>query len=466
MTLRKELEEGARTVGQIVLASALLSVGAIAVAYFWTGRPVNAIDYKSIIISSFLLSNILLAIDWFVREHLWIRLRSMPWAKRLAYARAIAAVTSIAPLFQSDAAFNSPLSVFALIVCAVAWATVMAVGYEITYLRHGQLWFPLIVILAMLGLFAVVNITWHQGMSLATVPMNTLTERQKLIIPLLLGVPLVILGLTSWRLLRGKVLVDRPIGIVTRSERNGYPMLAWSQLAGSSETQAGADARGRLGLYLVFVGIFAVAGFLSGSIEGMVLSTLLGGWLGIFGLRESGTLALQGDTLRHVPHTKSAEERREEAAPVVHREDCRAYVEVEKGELYFCLNRGNLDDGPLPPVERVPLDSFGNFEEGSHREWFRSKLSSGEVKDWGVIIAQSNTGRVLRVAESIGERLWLVELLILLQRTFVEDRPLLQMRLDSIQRDESRPPSNSPAIDQVDQPATSPSPSSVPKRKF
>ena len=77
--------------------------------------------------------------------------------------------------------------------------------------------------------------------------------------------------------------------------------------------------------------------------------------------------------------------------------------------------------GPLPSSERVPFDSFGNFEEGSHKQWFRPPGAVNATLDWGVIVAQSSVGRIVLVAKLLHEQAWLIELLVKLQ-TRLSDR--------------------------------------------
>ncbi len=70
----------------------------------------------------------------------------------------------------------------------------------------------------------------------------------------------------------------------------------------------------------------------------------------------------------------------------------------------------------------MPFDSFGNFEEGSHKQWFRPRGAVTATLDWGVIVAQSSVGRIVLVAESVDEQAWLIELLVKLQTTFIAPR--------------------------------------------
>lgn len=155
---------------------------------------------------------------------------------------------------------------------------------------------------------------------------------------------------------------------------------------------------------------------------GMLFGFMLAALIGSFGLRGADKPVMQGDTLRLSPHTKTDEERLEESEPVTHYEICLAYLEVADDVIWFCVERGDFYTGQTSVVERVPWQSIGNFEEGSHKEWFRSRVDKRDVRDWGVIIAQSAVGRVLRVAESVDDRAWLIELLIKLQNMFIEPR--------------------------------------------
>lgn len=214
----------------------------------------------------------------------------------------------------------------------------------------------------------------------------------------------------------------RLIGRITEGSRNSYPALTWSQIVGSNETVAGNDARRRFRIYGGVIVASALAGAASGSAENMVFYAMVAAWLGALGLRGAGKFAMQGQTLGYTSHVKTEEERREELTPMTRREDCEAFIEQTDGALWFCVARGTASDGPLPVVERVPFDSFGNFEEGTHKQWFRPRGAVSETLDWGVIIAQSSVGRIVLVAQSVDEQAWLIELLVKLQTTFIGPR--------------------------------------------
>jgi hypothetical protein len=234
------------------------------------------------------------------------------------------------------------------------------------------------------------------------------------------SVILFLVGAAFWFLSRDQSM--RSIGRVNEGNRNGYQLLTWSQIVGTSETVAGKDGRRRFRIYGGVIVVAALAGVANGSAEDAAFYATVAAWLGALGLRGAGKFAMHGQTLVHVSHTKTDEERREELTPVTRREDCEAFVEEVDGVLWFCVARGTASEGPLPVVERVPFDSFGNFEEGSHKQWFRPRGTVSEMLDWGVIVAQSSVGRIVLVAQSVDEQAWLIELLVKLQATFIAPR--------------------------------------------
>ena len=238
----------------------------------------------------------------------------------------------------------------------------------------------------------------------------------------MMPIVLATLALAFWYFSKEPTESEEPVGIIVATLRAGLPALAWSQRVGTGDTEANDDARGRFKIYLGLIAVAAVLGLASGSFENAILWTVLAVWLGAFGLRGAGSLRTQGNNVQATPYVKTDSDRREEMTPMLRREDCEAFVEQSGPELWFCIARGDKRKGPLPIVERVPWESFGNFEEGSHKQWFRPRASVSDVADWGVIIAQSSVGRVLRVAESVNDHAWLVELLVRLQNTFVAPR--------------------------------------------
>jgi hypothetical protein len=225
----------------------------------------------------------------------------------------------------------------------------------------------------------------------------------------------------------------RSIGRITEGNRNGYRLLAWSQIVGTSETVAGKDGRRRFRIYGGLIVVSALAGVANGSAEDAAFYATVAAWLGALGLRGAGKFAMHGQTLGYAPHVKTEEERREELTPVTRREDCEAFVEEVDGVLWFCVARGTASEGPLPVVERVPFDSFGNFEEGSHKQWFRPRGTVSEMLDWGVIVAQSSVSGIVLVAQSVDEQAWLIELLVKLQTTFIAPRDAMLRALKEAQ---------------------------------
>ena len=197
--------------------------------------------------------------------------------------------------------------------------------------------------------------------------------------------------------------------------RNEMPCVSWSQDVGTSDTLAGVDSRMRLFILLGAVLIAAVLGYRSGGMNGAGLYAFTTFIIGSFGLRYAGKPDLQ---LQISPHHKTEGERRQELTPVTRREDCEAFLQAQGDTIFFSIARGDKRRGALPVVETIPWTSFENFEEGSHKQWFRSRGMPDEMPDWGVIVAQSKVPRVVKVAESVNDHAGLVELLSALQQVF------------------------------------------------
>lgn len=270
---------------------------------------------------------------------------------------------------------------------------------------------------------------------------------------------LVWVGVAMWNRHRNTPKPE-PVGIIVETKRNGLAALEWSQLVATDDTLASENARGRFQFYLGFVTVCTAFAFVAtGDFEHTFIILILSGWFGLFALRGAGSLKMQGQTLGSVPHVKTEAERREEVIPVTKREDCQAYLEVADNQVWFCIDRGDKTKGPLTLAERVPWESFSNFEEGSHKQWFRGRGSVSDLADWGVIVAQSSVGRVVKVAESVHEQAWLVELLVTLQNTFIAPRDVMirQMREAQQLRERAQRKSSDPG---------SSDPGAVPKRSF
>jgi hypothetical protein len=250
------------------------------------------------------------------------------------------------------------------------------------------------------------------------------------VIPLSVAVGFIFLWLTA----RTPSALRAPVGLVVDGRRNNFPALSWSQEAATNETVASNDSKGRFKVWGGFIVAGALFGlFNGGGLENMIFGALVGTFMGAMGMRGAGTLQFNGQTVQHVPHQSTATDRREEITPMTQRQDCEAFLQAGDGVIYFVIARGDKSKGPLPIVESVPWESFGNFEEGSHKQWFRSRGNASELADWGVIVAQSSdgrVGRVVNVAESVHSHAWLVELLVTLQNTFIvpRDRLLREFR--------------------------------------
>lgn len=269
---------------------------------------------------------------------------------------------------------------------------------------------------------------------------------------LVLGLPLSLFAL-GWAFVHfSRDLSMNPIGRITEAVRNDYPVLSWTQTVSTNDTVASYDTKIRFKLYLGMIAVAIVAGIASGNPENLLFYLIAVIWLGSLGLRGAGKYALQGQTLVHVPHSKTEAERREELTPLTRREDCEAYIEKQDGKLWFCVARGTAGQGPLPVVERVPFDSFGNFEEGSHKQWFRPRGTVSETLDWGVIVAQSSVGRIVLVAQSLNEQAWLIELLVKLQTTFIGPRDaMLRTLKEAEQKRRAHDEPNGHQVTQIDE---------------
>jgi hypothetical protein len=206
--------------------------------------------------------------------------------------------------------------------------------------------------------------------------------------------------------------------------RNGMPALTWSQRVGTGQTIGGQKDFFELVFAGVIMAIALGAGYRYGGWEGFFTGLLIGGFIVGAGFRnhqipEFNIPGLTSPAKKAMP-TEAA--LRRETQPVTRVEDCAAYIEADGGEVFFCLARGKAGSGKLALVERVPWDSFSNFEEGSDKQWFRDRSAADNMTDWGVVVAQSNTGRVMKIAESVGDYARLVEILVKLQTTFIEPR--------------------------------------------
>lgn len=235
-------------------------------------------------------------------------------------------------------------------------------------------------------------------------------------------------GRTRWFVWKKRASPVDTVGGVGLGPRDSFAFLAWSQQVGAGESIEQNQARWTRVAQLIVIVAGGVIGAFAGSGGGMIVGLFIGGWLASLAPRDAVApdfrLPIQGSAggAPAAPRPLTEDERRQLVQPVTRREDCEAFVVERDGILYFCIARGDMSKGALPVVEAVPWDSFQNFEEGSHRQWFRSRSLADNMPDWGVIVAQSNIGRVVGVAESVHDHAGLVELLVKLQNTFVVPR--------------------------------------------
>lgn len=218
------------------------------------------------------------------------------------------------------------------------------------------------------------------------------------------------------------------VGVIVELERNGFPLLTWSQEVGTGRSMGQGVARAMWIAQLVTVALGGVVGLYFWGWQGALGGLFVGGWLAALMPREAATpdlrLPIEGSSAGapRVPRPLTDDERRFLAQAETRFEDCEVFIEDAGDELFFCVARGDKSKGPLPVVERVPWSnlatSFDNFEVGSHRQWFRTKSAPDNLPDWDVIIAQARQPRLVKVAESVNDHASMVELLARLQITF------------------------------------------------
>jgi hypothetical protein len=244
-----------------------------------------------------------------------------------------------------------------------------------------------------------------------------------------------------------RAVVDKPKAVrVTPNVKhiNGLPYISWEQTAGSTETLA---QRSTSEFYVSFVALMLIggaSGFFLSKPETVFQNTLIGIFVGLL-LGGQGLGQFNKELTQH-----------EKSKPVTREERCKVFVEEADSGLMLVVARGPGDCESLPIVDRVPLDSFSNFEEGSHRQWFRDRVGNAELVDWGVIVLQTRSGDVISIAESVDAQYELTKLLGLLQTHIVEPRDQLIERFSR----SKLPPAHEPA---VKAPASS---TGVPSRRF
>jgi hypothetical protein len=223
--------------------------------------------------------------------------------------------------------------------------------------------------------------------------------------------------------------------VATTSSRGGEPSLSWTQEVGTGETWADHGVRVEWSIMKFMMLGGTGIGFFSGGLQGAMIGGVIGALLAGMVPRDASMPILGGGGFAaRAPRQVSEQQRRAEAAPITRFEDCEVFLERTPHKILFCIARGDTNDGPLPVVVKIPYDSFSNFEEGSHKAWFRERDAVDALPDWGVIIAQTVDGHVVRVAESVGSRAMLIDLLGNLQKTFIKPRPAMLLEFEEARR--------------------------------
>jgi len=216
-----------------------------------------------------------------------------------------------------------------------------------------------------------------------------------------------------------RAVVDKPKAVRAPpnvQHVNGLPFISWEQTAGSTETLAESRTSG---FYVGFVALMLIggaSGFFLSNPETALHNTMIGVFV---------CLLLGGHALGQFNKELTQYEK---SKPVTRKERCKVFIEEADGGLMLVVARGAGDSENLSIVDQVPLDSFSNFEEGTHRQWFRSRSANTELIDWGVIVLQTRSGDIIPIAESVDAQFELTKLLGLLQTHIVEPRDQLIQR--------------------------------------
>jgi hypothetical protein len=420
-----------------LMATVAVVLVAVLVAFTWNGGDFNWADFELMLAFGGSLA-VFAAVFGPIIEYGLLRWDTRNEKTAFASARVVAVLCGIAPFFDPwsdrDLSGLGGLVVYANICL---WAAAIAVGAHrirnwmsrlSPYWSDKGLHLMLVLVTAVV-IEMVMHKLWAEGVRVSRNPSANPTHSEIAAMWFRLMMPPLVIGGSTWLIFwRRTPIQDEDFDLIVEGKRNDFPMLSWSQERGTEATLASKDAKERFTFWIGLIAFGAIIGLSTGRTENLFLGAVAAAWIGAFGLRGAGSLKMSGQTLQSVPYSPTAADRREEMTPVTQREDCEAFLRDHEGVIYFFIARGDKSKGPLPLVDSVPWDSFGNFEEGSHRQWFRSRGSPSELADWGVIIAQSNIGRVVPVAETVHSHAWLVELLVKLQNTFIAPR-------DKIMRD-------------------------------
>lgn len=266
------------------------------------------------------------------------------------------------------------------------------------------------------GAAAIAKIYWLTGDGAETDSISAAIRHHGVITAVVFKLILPVAAIAGCLFFAYRALVDKPIAILATpriQHNNGLPSISWEQIAGSTETLADSRTSGFNGALVVFVLIGGLSGYFLSQPDNALRNTLIGmATCLLLGFHALGRFASE-----LTPNEKSS--------PVTRTERCRMLVEEGDGTLMFVIARGAGDSDDLPIVARLPLDSFSNFEEGTHKQWFRSRSTTAELNDWGVIVLQTRSGDVVPVAESVDAQYELTKLLGLFQMHIVEPREQL-----------------------------------------
>jgi hypothetical protein len=443
-------------------------IGASLAAYPWIGGDFNWSGFKHwVVIATCVLG--FGSIVTIVLENVLLLWAGRDETSEFVSARVVAVLCGIAPFFahwsgRDNGGFGWLIGATNLFL----WAAAIAVGAHRLrdwLSRLSPIWFDksmtlILVHSAATLVVGAMHLLWAEGVRLVHTPMVDLNNWQVVFMWFLLILPPLVIGGITWLVFgRTHFRQDNGLGEIVEGIRNDFPMLSWSQERGTGSTVASKDGQGRFKLWIGLIALGAIIGLSTGRIENMFLGAFMAGWLGAFGLRGAGSIKMGEHSMQSIPYTPTAADRREEMTPVTQREDCEVFLRDLEGVIYFVVARGDKRKGTLPLVDAVPWESFGNFEEGSHRHWFRERGAPSDLVDWGVIVAQSNIGRVLGVAESVHSQAWLVELLVKLQNTFIAPR-------DKIMQDLREAAQKRRAHDETDLVVDAPDSNDAPTRTF
>ena len=206
-----------------------------------------------------------------------------------------------------------------------------------------------------------------------------------------------------------------------------WPSVTWVQEVGTGRTRG--DVFGQFQWRFLWVAVTggAIIGFILGAGAGAVAGVVVGSFIARLFNPDAPPPDLRFPMVRDVVSApvvrqKTPQEQAIEREPETRMEKCRAFVEERHGELYFCTARGDADSSALPLVATAPWQSIGNFEYGTHRQWFRSNAYASDLPDWHVIVLETDVPSIIAVAESVHDQAAINVLRSQLQQMFVTRR--------------------------------------------